>query len=69
MTRIERESWGQIVAQQIQKQIPQDAQIVFLAGVDYREPVLRHLKIPYSIDVPMEGMGIGQQMRWLLDNT
>ena len=41
--------------------------VVFLAGQSYREFLVPTLE-GYDVEVPMEGLGIGQQKRWLLDN-
>jgi hypothetical protein len=44
--------------------------IVFLAGKRYREFLIPPLeRMGCHIDVPMKGLGIGKQLRWLTKNT
>jgi hypothetical protein len=58
--------WGRKVSEEIQNLIPQDSRIVVLAGTRYRE----HLMLPgYTVEIPMEGLGIGQQLKWLDTHT
>jgi hypothetical protein len=45
-----------------------DTEIVFLTGKLYRKQVIPILKAhKYVIRTPMEGLCIGQQIRWLTD--
>jgi len=68
MPQIEREAWAANTYAQITKAIPAGAHIIILAGKKYREHLVARLQ-NYTVDVPMVGLGIGQQLRWLDDNT
>jgi hypothetical protein len=66
MRKAERDSWAQKVLFQIEAELPTMKRVVFLAGKKYREgliPTLRARGI--EVYVPMEGLGIGQQLGWL----
>jgi len=40
--------------------------VVFLAGIKYRENLIGPIReMGCSVKVPMEGLGIGEQKRWL----
>ncbi len=60
--------WGEGVAQQLAGLVPDGAPIVVLAGRAYRDaitasPITRASR--WAWRVPMEGLGIGQQLHWL----
>jgi hypothetical protein len=62
MPKADRLTWGQKVKQQMTEAGIADAQFVGLAGARYIEPlVLAGL----TLETPMKGMGIGQQLAWL----
>jgi len=66
MTKKDRHAWSRRVARSICNLTAASDRIVILAGLDYREeliPLLRDRK--YIVDVPMKGLGIGQQLHWL----
>jgi hypothetical protein len=67
MGRKERAEWAQRVLGELRKVTdPEQDRIVFLAGKDYREPLATLLgQAGYSVEVPMEGLRIGEQMQWL----
>ena len=45
---------------------PQRDRIVFLAGKHYRHHLAeRLLVLGYDVEVPMEGLGIGEQLAWM----
>lgn len=61
----QRAEWGSATAAQLRAAVSAKANtLVILAGRSYRDPLLPHLA-GYTIDVPMEGLGIGQQIAWL----
>lgn len=67
-TRADRLNWAGRVVESIRAEwncIP--CVFVFLAGAKYREGVLEALSaIPdVSVEVPMQGLGIGRQLQWL----
>ncbi|GJD23007.1 hypothetical protein RIVM261_079630 [Rivularia sp. IAM M-261] len=46
-----------------------DVEIVFLTGKLYRQQVIPILQAyGYTTRAPMEGLGIGQQIKWLTDH-
>jgi len=67
MPQIEREQWARWTYRHIRDTIPDEAHIIILAGKKYREHLIPLLK-SYTVSVPMRGLGIGQQLRWLDDN-
>ena len=65
MPQIERDICGQKVIEQIQRSIP-GGKLIILAGRRYRDGITdRLVDLGYAIEVPMEGLGIGQQLAWL----
>jgi len=65
----DRRKWADRVSLQIQSAIPQLETAVFLAGQRYREFLIGHLqKRKVAIEVPMEGLKIGEQLSWLGKN-
>jgi hypothetical protein len=66
---VDRRAWGERVAAQLAKAIPELSRVVFLAGGKYREFLAEHLAgRGVEISVPMEGLRIGEQLRWLGQN-
>jgi hypothetical protein len=40
--------------------------VVFLAGIKYRENLIDPIReMGCSVEIPMEGLGIGKQLSWL----
>lgn len=61
-----KRQWAEKVVRQLAAIIGEPSEVVILAGLDYR----RHLEIEllrdgHTIYVPMTGLGIGQQVKWL----
>ncbi len=58
--------WSQQVFEKVQKEYPeQDRTIIVWSSRTYREYLLPLLQAYYSaVSVPIEGMGIGQQLRY-----
>jgi hypothetical protein len=65
MPKRERVSWGWRVRLQLLDLLPSDAEIVLLAGMRYREEIEPFLRERFPVSVPMEGLRIGEQLRWL----
>lgn len=67
-SRERREAWASHVLRQLDFggfTVP-GARIVFLAGTAYREPLVPWLQLRnVEVEVPMRGLGIGQQLVWL----
>ena len=62
----DRRAWGEKVAAQLIKAVPNLAEVVFLAGKRYREFLTPHLESrDVNVSVPMEGRRIGEQLSWL----
>lgn len=61
-----RRAWARRVLDKLLPQINVGDRIVFLAGIKYREHLIPPLsQRGYHIEVPMEGLGIGEQLSWL----
>jgi hypothetical protein len=61
-----RRLWGARVIEAMAEQIDAAAPLIVLAGRNYRDPLWPQIERRAS--VPMEGLGIGQQLAWLSDN-
>lgn len=64
-----RRQWAVQAFEQIKQEVPK-GKVVILAGQRYREylePIL--LEAGYYVEVPMRGLGIGQQLAWLMEHT
>lgn len=62
----DRKLWSRKVFEQIKDEIPLSQEIVILAGRRYREFLVDKLiNHGYTVSVPLEGLGIGQQLKWL----
>lgn len=65
MTSQDRAKWASDTYNQIVRNIPV-SKLVFLAGSKYRKGVADLLPINgYGVEIPMKGLGIGQQLAWL----
>jgi hypothetical protein len=65
MPASERRSWASEVFEQILKELPNGGQIQIFAGERYREFLIPLLtNAGYKTNVPLEGLGIGQQLAW-----
>jgi hypothetical protein len=62
----DRQVWGERVRAQLQANLPVGAEVLLLAGERYRQPIEPFLRDRgHSVAVPLRGLGIGQQLRWL----
>ncbi len=61
-----RRAWaGQVLADLEHVLRPGD-QVVFLAGQRYRQNLIEPIQgMGCKVEIPMEGLGIGEQLRWL----
>ncbi|KIG10927.1 DUF6884 domain-containing protein [Caballeronia concitans] len=64
----ERRAWAHRVQQQMGAEMPSGGRCVVLAGNQYREFLMDYLSTRFTTEVPMKGLRIGEQQRWLLDN-
>jgi len=63
-------AWAQKVMFQVKQSILPEAHIVMLAGQVYRRDLTPLLEADgYAVTVPMKGLGIGQQLQWLIERT
>ena len=63
-----RRAWAARVSNQMDEMLPDAAEVVLFAGQRYREFLVEYLEQRFdSVKVPMEGLRIGQQLRWLKD--
>lgn len=69
VSKAERSAWARgVLAQLALERIAPDATMVVLAGLVYREHLHRALPGMY-VEVPMQGLGIGEQLAWLKKHT
>jgi hypothetical protein len=62
----ERRNWSRQVEQQMDERMPNADRIVVLAGQRYREFLVEYLaRRARTVDVPMAGLRIGEQLSWL----
>ena len=62
----QRRAWSKKVLDDLIPQLNIGAQVVFLAGMKYREFLTAPLhKRGFYVEVPMEGLRIGEQLSWL----
>jgi hypothetical protein len=60
-----RRDWARRVTEQMDAVLPAAEHCVVLAGERYREFLMDYLRARYAVDVPMQGLAIGQQLQWL----
>ena len=60
-----RRDWARRVKVQMDAVLPAVDRCVVLAGERYREFLIDYLRTRYVVDVPMQGLAIGQQLQWL----
>ncbi len=66
----ERRRWAEKVQLQMDERLPAAERIVVFAGKRYREFLLPYLQgRAAKLEVPMEHLGIGKQLRWLEANA
>lgn len=66
MTAAKRRAWGEKVTAELRRHYEEGDQVVLLAGQRYHEQVIPALRQwACRVEVPLEGLGIGQQKAWL----
>ena len=66
MAAAARKDWAEKVRRQMQEKLPEADEVVILAGERYRENLEDYLQRRFgSVQVPMRGMRIGEQLSWL----
>ena len=62
----ERRTWSEQVLRDLRPHLADSSTVVFLAGLRYREFLVPALEaIGILVDIPMEGLRIGEQLSWL----
>lgn len=65
MSAAKRKVWADKVATELRPRCPRGTKVVVLAGRFYREHLVRMLSHwGCKPDIPLEGMGIGNQLSW-----
>ena len=68
MSVYDRQYWAKRVVAELKLVLEPGDRVVFLAGVRYRENLLRPIRrLGCTIEIPMEGLAFGQQLQWLGD--
>jgi hypothetical protein len=66
MRMLDRQAWAAQVKAQMETSLPDADRIVVLAGLRYREFLVEYLRQrARTVEVPMEGLSIGRQLRYL----
>lgn len=66
MPAAERKAWAADVLESLKDIVGPGDKIVFLAGVKYRQDLIRQLKNwGCTVSIPLEGLSFGQQLSWL----
>jgi hypothetical protein len=66
MGQKERIAWAKDVCIKLKKIVGPSDKITFFAGLNYRENLIEELeKLGCEVEFPMEGMSIGNQLKWL----
>ena len=61
-----RQAWARQVLVQLSPSLKRGDHLVILAGEAYREHLLDLIRaIGYQVEIPMQGLPIGEQLRWL----
>ncbi len=70
MRKPDRRRWATRVLSQLLPMTNAGDTIIMLAGIRYREALETALRAHrYAVEVPMAGLGIGEQKAWLLDHS
>jgi len=64
MTKEERVQWAKRVYSKLRNILNEDDEVIFFAGEKYRENLMPLLN-KHKVIIPMEGMSIGYQLKWL----
>jgi hypothetical protein len=69
-SRREREQWAWRVISELRSAAPPRSHIIILAGKLYREHLEYDLtRYGFTVEVPVRGLGIGQQLQFLITKT
>ena len=61
-----RRAWARRVIEDLKRVLQPGDRVVILAGSRYRQDLIGPIRqMGYTVEVPMEGLKIGEQLRWL----
>jgi hypothetical protein len=60
----QRRAWASGVVTQMDHYLPDARVVVVFAGVRYREFLMEYLERRFSVEVPLRGLRIGEQLQW-----
>ena len=60
----ERRAWASRVTAQMDELMPTVQTVVVFAGLRYREFLMEYMSQRWTVEVPLEGLGIGEQLQW-----
>lgn len=70
MRAAERRAWARRVLAELREVLRRGDQVVFLAGKRYRENLVDSVRqMGCRVEIPMEGLSFGQQLRWLNEHA
>ena len=61
----ERNAWAVKVVRELNSKVPPGSTIIILAGSLYRENLVQLLSGRFCLEIPMQGLGIGEQLQFL----
>ena len=65
-----RRQWAEKVLDDLKRLLKPGDEVIILAGMAYREYIVGPIEeMGCRVEVPMEGLGIGEQLRWLKEHT
>ncbi len=66
MPAAQRRAWAKRVLRALQDEVQAGDTVIILAGQRYREHLVEPLAaMGCNVDIPMRGLRIGEQLRWL----
>jgi hypothetical protein len=66
MSKADRKTWAENILGQLLPRLAAGDEVIFLAGKNYRADLIQPISdCGCIVRVPMEGLGIGQQLSWL----
>ncbi len=66
MRAVARRDWARRVVKHLQTLLQPGDHVLILAGLDYRENLVEPIRqMGCHVEVPMRGLGIGEQLHWL----
>lgn len=67
MKKDEKDAWGEEVMKQMKEKginVEKD-KMIFLVGAEYMKPITKLLPDNAQVEVPMQGLRMGERMKWL----